>query len=194
MQEILLGGNNNSKNVTSYKTFKEFNNFLAPQVESHLIDQASDLCNAAGKALTKTGGRYGKFFKLAGSAAKITATTGKVALQSASKVSKLPVAPAVGIVLNLNQVQELHNSTSTKYADLISNSVTVIKDIIETIGSLCLETTQSLFDILFSIDVEHDSILENINDMQNDHLVDQNESAEIAGNVYAEQFFDMYSL
>lgn len=193
MQEMILGSNKSAKNAPSYKTFKELNNLITPQLESHLIDQASDLCNAAGKALAKTGGRHGKLFKIAGSLVKMTGTGGKIALQSASKVSKLPIAPAVGIAFNINQIEELHNSTATKYNDLISHSVSVIKDIIETVGSLCLEATHSIFNTLFSVDAEQD-LLENITDIQNDSMTNQNESAEIAGNVYAEQFFDIYSL
>lgn len=193
MQEITLRINETSKNITSYQTLKGVNNFIAPQVESHLIDKASDLFNAAGKTLSKTGGRYGKFFKAAGSLAKVTGTSGKIALQSASKVSKLPTAPAAGIILNLSQIEELHNSTSTKYNDLINNGITVVKGIIEAIGSLCLEVTESLFDTLFSVAAEHDPILDNVNDIQNDYLVDPNESTELTGN-NVEQFFDIYCL
>ena len=191
MQELTFRSNANSKNVTSYKTLKELNNLLAPQIESHLIDQASDLCNAAGKALAKTGGRHGKLFKLAGSLVKMTGTGGKIALQGASKVSKLPIAPAAGVALKLYQTEEMHNSGSTKYNDLITNGITLIKDIIETAGSLCVQATQSLFDILFTVESEEDLTQWDAPTTQNDSLADQNESAEIAGND-VEQFFDIY--
>jgi hypothetical protein len=189
MQEILLGSNKNSKNTTSYKTLKELNNFLAPQIESHLIDQASDLCNAAGKVLAKTGGRHGKLFKAAGSLVKITGTGGKIALQSASKVSKLPVAPTAGIIFNLSQIEELHSTT--KYNDLITNGITLVQDIIKMAGSLCTQVTQSLFDILFTVEAEQDLTQWDASTIQNDSLTDHNEFAEIAGN-HVEQFFDIY--
>ncbi len=190
MQEIAFGSKGNSTN----NTFRGVNKFIAPQVESHLIDQVGDLCNAAGKTLSKTGGRYGKFFKAAGSLAKITGTSGKIALQSASKVSKLPIAPAAGTVLNLSQLEELHNSSSTKYNDFITDGVSLVKDIIEAAGILCLQVTQSLFEGLFTSESEEDLIGIDIYNIHNDSTDCANESAEIAGNIDAEQFFDMYSL
>jgi hypothetical protein len=190
MQELTFRSNANSKNVTSYKTFRELNSFIAPQVQSHIIDQVGDLCSTAGKTLAKTGGRYGKLFKAAGSLVKITGIGGKIALQGASKVSQLPIAPAAGVILSLSQIEELHNPTSAKYTDLIANAITLVKDIIETAGSLCIQMTRSLFDILFTEESEQNLIQ---GDIQNNSFTDQNESAEIAGNDI-EQFFDMYSL
>lgn len=193
MQEIIFGNSKNSKN-TSYKAFNEVNKFIAPQVESHLIDQVGDLCNAAGKTLSKTGGRYGKLFKAAGSIVKITGTSGKIVLQSASKVSKLPVTPAAGIALHLSQIEKLHDAPSTKYTNLITNGVSLVKDIIETAGILCLQATQSLFEVLFTSESEEDLIGIDIYNIHNNSTDCENESITIAGHINAEQFFDMYSL
>lgn len=190
MQEIAFGHKGNSTN----NTFRGVNKFIAPQLESHLIDQVGDLCNAAGKTLSKTGGRYGKFFKAAGSLAKITGTSGKVILQSASKASKLPIASAAGTVLNLSQLEELHNSSSIKYDDFITNGMNLVKDIIEAAGVVCLQATQSLFESLFASEFEEDPIGIDIYNIHNDSANCTNESAPIAGGVDAEQFFDMYSL
>ena len=188
MQEITFRSNSNSKNVTSYTTFRG-NTFLAPQVESYLIDQASELCNAAGKTLAKTGGRYGKFFKAAGSLAKITGTGGKIALQSASKVSKLPIAPAATLLSHLNQIEKPHNPS------VITHAVTLVKDMIGTAASLCLQATKSLFDILFTAEAEQDLIQgDDVCYTVHDPLSSEDEAIETAGNMDVEKFFDMYSL